>query len=76
MSKPKTVRVRICVVVDDEGRYQSSGWKGSETVEDKLLINCAMEYDIGLNTRIYFIEADLALPTSEIIEGTVEEVKP
>ena len=26
MSKPKTVRARICVVVDDEGRYTSSGW--------------------------------------------------
>lgn len=73
----KSVRVRICVVVDDEGRYQSSGLKGSETetYEDKALIKFAMEYDIGINTRVYFIEADLALPTPETVQGTVEEVK-
>jgi hypothetical protein len=68
----KTVRVRICVVVDDEGRYQSSGWKDSETIEDGELIDFATEGDIGPNFRIYFMEADLALPTSETVQGTVD----
>lgn len=73
----KTVRVRICVVVDDEGSWVSSGWKGGGTVKDGVLIDAAMEMEItGPNTRVYFIEADLALPTSETVQGTVEEVRP
>ena len=76
MEPPKTVRVRICVVVDDRGRWSSAGWKGKQTVEDGVLIDVAHEADMtGNNTRIYFIEADLELPAPETIQGTVEEVK-
>lgn len=74
---PKTVRVRICVVVDDKGRWSSAGWKGKRALLDSDLIDTAHEADItgGNNTRTYFIEADLELPTPETIQGTVEEVK-
>ena len=74
---PKTVQVRICVVVDDEGSWASSGWKGKEKVKDGILIDAAREMEItGPNSRVYFIDADLAPPTPETLQGTVEEVKP
>lgn len=71
---PKTVRVRIAVVVDDEGHYCSAGW---DLTTDEDLISNAFDGDCtGINTRIYFIEADLPLPVSETFEATVvEEVK-
>ena len=77
MSTPPTaVRVRICVVVDDKGRWSSAGWKGRLALLDSDLIDTAHEADItGNNTRIYFIEADLDLPAPETIQGTVEEAK-
>jgi hypothetical protein len=78
ISKPKTVRVRICVVVDDEGRWCSAGWTTDQEppCDDKDLIAYAMESDItGANDRIYFLEADLPLPEFQTIEATVEEVK-
>lgn len=78
MSTPPTaVRVRICVVVDDKGRWSSAGWKGKRALSDSSLIDVAHEADIteGSNTRTYFIEADLELPTPETIQGTVKEVK-
>lgn len=76
---PKTVRVRIAVIVDDEGDYCSAGWKcrNNDLTTDEDLISSAFDGDCtGLNTRIYFIEADLPLPVSETFEATVvEEVK-
>lgn len=73
---PKTVRVRICVVVDDKGHWYSAGWKGARALSDSSLIDVAHEADMtGNNTRIYFIEADLELPAFDAIQGTVEEVK-
>lgn len=77
MEPPKTVRVRICVVVDDKGHWSSAGWKGERALLDCDLIDTAHEACMteGNNTRTYFIEADLELPAPETIQGTVEEVK-
>jgi hypothetical protein len=77
MEPPKTVRVRICVVIDDKGHWSSAGWKGKRALLDSDLIDIADAADIteGNNTRIYFIEADLELPTPPTIQGIVEEVK-
>lgn len=77
---PKTVRVRICVVLANEGSWSSAGWKAKQTVADNVLFDAAYDfvYDLSannINTRIYFIEADLEPPAPETIQGTVEEVE-
>ncbi len=84
MGDPKTVRVRIAVAVDAEGRYAAVAHQGCGDKDNR---ESAMEWmdivpkAIGEHTttyvqnptvrHLYFIEADVPLPTEPTIEGEV-----
>jgi hypothetical protein len=59
----KTVRVRICVVVDEAGRFTSAGWsEGSDaSVKDVALDS----FEPNGRERITWVEADVPLPEAE-----------
>ena len=70
----KTVRVRIAVVVDEKGGYNAVGWKGSDGFvwSDKELVKTAQDaFQSEGNEAVHFIEADVALPEPQTIEGKV-----
>ena len=73
--KPKTVRVRIAVAVDEKGQYQVDGWDGA--TDDKVIVAKAIDYLIDPEgcIRVSFIEADvpMPLPQSTTIEGEVSD---
>ena len=70
--KPKTVRVRIAVAIDEYGHYFVVGWDGGT---DKQRVESAREFFESANGNecVHFIEADVPLPVSETIEGKVND---
>ena len=70
---PKTVKVRIAVVVNEEGAYNAAGWLHGR---DRHLVAAANEEMItSKRTTIHFITAEVPLPQSQEIAGTVEPGK-
>ena len=71
MSEPqKTVRVRIAVAVNDKGQWSASGASNlseGESVSGALdwLINA----EDGVSESVHFVEAEIPLPASRLIEG-------
>jgi hypothetical protein len=75
MTPPKTVRVRVCVVVDDRGRYNACGWNGADDEMLRITTQDGFDpHDIPIRCEhVRFIEADVPLPEpeGETIEGEV-----
>lgn len=64
--RPKTVRVRVAVIVDRTGRWYAAGYAG-ET--DKEMIESVESTEtVG---PVYFIEADLPVPMDETIQAAI-----
>ena len=77
MSQPKTVRVRIAVAVGDDGVWNSCGWGGpNDTQKDVELIGIALEPMESGIVNVHWVEADVPVPASVVVEGNVsaEEV--
>lgn len=68
----RTVKVRIAVGVDPTGNWNSCGWKSNMKPEkyDQEAIGLALDpLEVGEN--IYWLEAELNVPESTIVEPTV-----
>ncbi len=65
-------KVRIKVLIDDTGNYCGYGWRGAGEKEPDDTLYSVIE---SLTTKAYWITADIAIPTTEIIEAeaTVEK---
>lgn len=66
----KTITIRLPLIVTPSGEWNASGWGG---VSDSELVSCAWD---GINSdggRLYWITAEVEVPTTETITGTVEE---
>ncbi len=68
MTKPKTVRVRVAVAVDEHGNYSTGG---ESNRKDNMLIHDATVF-MPKAKAIYFIEADVPLHAAETIKGEVK----
>lgn len=71
----KTVKVRIPVVVDQQGRFYAYGWSGSgsPTKLDHLLE--LTDHDtIGPGEVLHWVSAELPVPESVEVEAVVETV--
>jgi hypothetical protein len=68
MPKPRTVHVRILVVVDSGGAWNASG---NHYCDDETLLREAREagggWPLGDGNRVYWIEADLELPPKPLL---------
>jgi len=66
-----SIRVRICVVTNIEGKYVALGWtKGDD--QDTMAQALDMLGEPGLE-RVSWVEADVPLPDVTTIEGKVTE---
>lgn len=63
-----TVRVRIAVAVGEDGFWSARGWMTGE-VEAKE----AVDRLVDAPHSIFWVEADLPIPQTETVEGTVSE---
>lgn len=64
----KTVRVRIAVAVDADGKWCSAGWVDSD---DSLEQTALDGLDSARPTVVHFIEADVPMPEPTTVEGSV-----
>ena len=74
MSDKKMVRVRIAVAVSADGNWSASGWTNNGQVRnDDTLKSIAVEGidEDDRNIVFHFVEADVPLPVSKTVEGTV-----
>ena len=69
----RSVKVRIALVVNSDGKWNASGWSGAENDE---VMECALE---GLEATggeaEFWITATVPLPEVQEIAGAVEEVE-
>ena len=67
----KTVRVRICVVVDEAGQWTCAGWfNGDERGIKDTALDC---FEPKGRERITWVEADVPLPEAEAtVNGTAQ----
>lgn len=73
--RPKTVKVRIAVVVNERGRWAATGWAVDRgQADDKSMLDsaCVMLDEVG-HEQHYFIEAELPIPEPKTVEGMVVE---
>jgi hypothetical protein len=74
-SEPKTVRVRILVLVSPDGRWNSGGYTEAKTIDDLSWVCDGMPDDVELSEcRQVWVEADVPIPEPEAIEGRVSDV--
>jgi hypothetical protein len=77
-AKPKTVRVRIAVAIDDCGDYQATAAREGGRVMDAK--SAAEDFLFGASNddprpfHVVFVEADVPLPVTPTVEGSVSEV--
>ena len=67
----KTVRVRIAVAVNEQGKWNAFGYSSSSDENSKQLAFECLDGE-GVES-LYWIEADLPIPSPTIIEGTVTD---
>lgn len=73
----KTVRVRIAVVVDADGKWSAAGWSNEDgtTPKDLVLMDAALDTStIDEAVNHVFVEADVPIP--EVPDHYDGEVKP
>ena len=73
MDKPKTVRVRIAVAVDETGDWATSGWNSKHDHKyDQRAQDAALEGVTGRHVGFHWIEADIPIPvtTTLVVEPT------
>lgn len=70
-----TVRVRIAVVVDEEGFWQASGWftQGNKPTDEEMKDITMDIFTPEGCEAVYFVEADLPLPSPVTVEGKVQQ---
>ena len=73
--KKKTIRVRIAVLVDDEGTWFAFGEADDDAGLATSIFEQATYNDIGDDARLSFVEADVPMPDAPTIKGKVK-VKP
>ena len=73
MTSPKTIRVRIAVAVSAKGNWCASGWKDSDgAVHGEDCVFDGIVPSDTSNAIVVFVEADVPLPESVTVEGTVQ----
>lgn len=75
-SEPRTIKVRIPVAVDPQGRYYAYIIGGDESAgPDNLkdLLDCTDMSVIGPGEVLYWLTAELPVPTATEVSATVEE---
>jgi hypothetical protein len=74
----KTVKVRIPVAVDPQGRYHAYGWSTGDVSgprnHDELLEVTDTD-SIGPNEAWYWLTAELPVPESVEVEAAVEAIQ-
>ena len=69
----KTVKVRIAVVLDEDGGWSANGWGGRGVpVPDNVQIISAVEFLAMPAAGRYWVNAELPIPEPTEIEGEVE----
>lgn len=74
MDKPKTVRVRIAVAVDETGDWSASGWRltpgRSPAGHYDEMQGIALDGVMGKHVVYHWIEADIPIPeeTTHVVE--------
>jgi hypothetical protein len=70
----KTVRVRIAVGVTAKGTWSAVGWGGpGNQRNDEELAGIAREgLADGTNEAVHFVEVDVPLPMSQVLEGELK----
>lgn len=71
----KTKRVRIAVAMNEDGEWYAYGWRDNSNTPneeaDGVKASKAEEALTGVNITTHFVEADIPIPESTTIEGTV-----
>lgn len=70
----KTVKVRIPVAVDPQGRWHAYGWSTGDAFGPKNhdeLLEVTDADQIGPSESLYWITAELPIPQVEEVAGTV-----
>lgn len=71
MTPQKTVKVKIAVVIDDEGNWTANGWNDGEK---ECMGICLDIIDIiDGDVQRFWVEAELPIPKIKTFSGTVEE---
>jgi len=74
MTRQKTVKIRIAVVVDMDGNWAANGWKGAK---DQEAIDLAMEGDLSSPIIPYFVTIEVPAPLPiELTTAAVQAGKP
>jgi hypothetical protein len=64
-----TAKVRIAVALDAKGEWSASGWGGRKAPNYQDMKNIALEGTEADPVKVYWLEAELPIPTDE--ENTV-----
>lgn len=69
----KTVKVRIAVAVDPEGKWQAHGWqpRPDHVQRDAKFMQDTAREDLEYGEAMYWIEAELPVPEAQTVQGTV-----
>lgn len=74
MSQPKTIRVRIAVIINADGVWSAFGFKNSSDESMRENANISLEGHEENHDTVHWIEADIpvpVIPAPQTIEGTV-----
>ncbi len=69
MDEEKTVRVRIAVAVDKDGKWSACGLPSYESWDEAM--DCWVD-DLAPGEAQYWVEATLPIPAIETVEGEVK----
>jgi hypothetical protein len=77
MTMSKTIKIRIPVAVDPQGRWYAYGWNSGKhdgpRNHDELLEVTDMD-QIGPNEALFWITAELPVPEAQEVAAEVESV--
>ncbi len=75
MNGAETVRVRVAVLMNGDGKWSAQGWRDAsdERLRDRVkdtFLDCEW---LDEHTQLRFIEVDLPIPRAETLPGRLAE---
>lgn len=71
MTAPKTIRVRIPVLVNTEGKWASLSCTHKQS-KDAGQLEHWQHFYVTPTQNVVWVEADVPLPVAQVVEGRVE----
>lgn len=74
-NQTKTVRIRVPLLVDSDGKWWSTGWHSAKSGEDEDVLYDMSADKISDMYALKWLEADIEVPQQQVVKAGVSDAQ-